>query len=108
MGPGEFAEKLGVTADTVYKWERGDATPSGSATILLKQLADGVKARAAKRPPLDQKRIAAILNRSQAAADNEGRPRKCPDCKGRGAANCVLGRLTCGRCGGSGKIGRVK
>jgi len=28
----------------------------------------------------------------------------CPGCKGTGSRNCIMGCLTCGMCGGSGKI----
>jgi putative transcriptional regulator len=39
----EFAVRIGVSDDTVRKWERGERKPSGSALILLYQLAAEAK-----------------------------------------------------------------
>lgn len=39
IGVQEFAEKIGVSRMTVFRWEQGQATPSGLAQQALERLA---------------------------------------------------------------------
>lgn len=35
LKPSEYADLMGVTVDTVYRWKRGDLRPSRSALLLM-------------------------------------------------------------------------
>jgi len=43
MSPAEFAEAVGVTRSTVYKWEEGVRNPPVTAMRLMERLAEEKK-----------------------------------------------------------------
>jgi putative transcriptional regulator len=45
LKPTEFAGRIGVSDNTVRRWEIGDRRPSGAALTILRQLADEAAAK---------------------------------------------------------------